>query len=305
MPTLFVALCLFVAALDIFILLLPRILRSRGVLLWWRTKFGPALVFDSQDNEGTALRLLNVRGKYQSVAYVDENIRWELACMYHKYFAEIVDIIGLVGEGHNNGDFEKAKQNGSKLAEEEQNFETASVDPRPRAVVVGGGGYSFPKWLVAHCPRLHTTVVEVDPKITEIAREHFFLDELIKTFPHVAFDTVNADGWQWLRDSQQRFDLIVNDAFSGRKPLGPLGTTEGARLIHQRLREQGVYLANVIAPLEGKRSAHLHDVCQAFKKEFTYVWLIPEDEEEPQVLANNCLVASDHPWPIARRYRLS
>jgi spermidine synthase len=278
-----------VCALDLLILAMPTLLRRRGVQLWWRTMFGPALVFDSQDDDGRTVRLLNVRGKYQSVGYVDEALRWELACLYHQYFAQMVDIAGMMGEAD----------------------EAASADASPQAalpyhaVVVGGGGYSFPKWLVAHCPQLQTTVVEIDPKITQIAREQFFVDELMQTFDTEAtgaLQLVCADGWEWLRSCGQRFDLVVNDAFSGKRPLGPLGSAEGARLIHERLTPSGLYLANVIAPLEGRGSEHLREVVEVFRAEFAYVWVIPEDEEEPHVVADNVLVASDRKLPISKRY---
>lgn len=287
MPSYVIGLVVFIIGLDMIIVCLPFILRRRGVYLWWRTMFGPAIVLDSQDGDGTRVRLLNVRSKYQSVGYVDKNLRWELACIYHKYFAQIVEIAGLATQTDSgpHDDFVAAHS----------------------AVVIGGGGYSFPKWLVAHGPTLRTTVVEIDPKITEIAREHFFVDDLIAAYDCERtgqLELVNADGWAWLRDCGRTFDLVVNDAFSGKKPLGPLGTREGARLIHERLTPEGLYLANVIAPLEGKGSQHLHEVSEAFCSEFSHVWLIPEAEDEPRVTADNVLVASDRPLDIARRYQL-
>lgn len=320
MPTLLLVLIVAVSALDIFILCLPWLLRKRGVWLWWHTKFGPALVFDSQDDDGTTVRLLNVRGKYQSVAYVDPDLRWELACIYHKYFAEIVDIVGLTGNSHTTKSIDQAGKttDPQPLLDDKDCSSSclrhvppsdclrqASSEFKPAAVVIGGGGYSFPKWLVAHCPCLHTVVVEIDPAITKIARKHFFLNELLEEFPDNVPELICDDGWAWLRNCHRSFDLIVNDAFSGKHPLGPLGTAEGARLIHQHLTSQGVYLANVIAPLEGKGSRHLQDTCHTFCAEFKYVWLIPEDEEDPNTIANNCLIASNHPWPISHRYLLS
>lgn len=320
MPALLVALIVVVSALDIFILRLPWLLKKRGVWLWWRTKFGPALVFDSQDDDGTTVRLLNVRGKYQSVGYVDPELRWELACIYHKYFAEIVDILNLTGDScvtkrkdQSENDADRQSLLNSKHCSSPYLNQVSpsdcscqiSSERKPTAMVIGGGGYSFPKWLVAHCPCLHTVVVEIDPAITKIAREHFFLNELLEEFPNNAPELICDDGWAWLRSCNRSFDLIVNDAFSGKHPLGPLGTAEGAQLIHQHLTSQGIYLANVIAPLEGKGSRHLRDTCQTFCAEFKYVWLIPEDEEDPTIVADNCLVASDHPWPISHRYRLS
>lgn len=303
-PKPIIALAVIVLALDVFILFLPAILRRRGVYLWWRTMFGPALVFDSEDDDGVPVRLLNVRGKYQSVAYVDHALRWELACVYHKYFAQVVDIAGLAGGEPGNG-----VAASDTLLQSDDSFDDGVEElvhtEVPTAVVIGGGGYSFPKWLVAHCPRLSTTVVEIDPQITAIAREHFFLSELCEEFgceDDGRLELACADGWEWLRSCDRRFDLVVNDAFSGKRPLGLLGTAEGAHLIHEHLTSGGLYLANVIAPLEGKGSEHLHDVVTAFKAEFDHVWLIPEADDHPTLTGDNVLVASDRPLDISHIY---
>lgn len=41
-------------------------------------------------------------------------------------------------------------------------------------LMIGGGGYSFPKYLLANYPDATIDVVEIDPKMTEIAKEYFF-----------------------------------------------------------------------------------------------------------------------------------
>ena len=87
------------------------------------------------------------------------------------------------------------------------------------------------------------------------------------------------------------FDVIVNDAFSGARPLGALGNAEGAALIRAHLSKRGMYLANVRTPLEGRKAKVLADVRDAFAREFGSVEVIPERPEEPGVLANNVLVA--------------
>ena len=48
-------------------LLIPRLLAWRGVKLVRKTMFGPALIFDAEDADGTPVRLLNVNGTFQSV----------------------------------------------------------------------------------------------------------------------------------------------------------------------------------------------------------------------------------------------
>lgn len=240
---------------------LPWLLRKRKVEML-RTKFGLTLVFDSENEDGTPVRLLNVSGTFQSVCYVPEDLRFELACEYHRAMASVIE--GL---------------------------------RRPvRVVVMGGGGYSLPKYLAAYVPAARTEVVEVDPKITELARERFFLDECLERTGAERdgrLALVNDDAWAHLRAAAEPYDVIVNDAFSGKRPLGPLTTDEGARVVREHLAEGGVYLANVRCACEGRGSGTLREVERAFGREFAHVWYVPEWEDEPEKPGNNVLVATD------------
>ena len=49
-----------------------------------------------------------------------------------------------------------------------------------RILMLGGGGYSVPKWLLSGgaglpAESLHCTVVELDPAMTQVARDYFAL----------------------------------------------------------------------------------------------------------------------------------
>lgn len=234
-----------------------RLLTWRGVTVK-RSKFGVALLFDTVDADGTPVRMLNVNGTFQSACYLTDDLWSELVCMYHRNSARVV--LGL---------------------------------PRLRRVaVIGGGGFSFPKWIALHLKPVHVDAVEIDPEIIAIAREHFYLAEAEKQSDG-RLNVVCDDGWNWLRQQTDSFELIVNDAFSGNKPLGPLATDEGAALIHKHLSSDGAYLANVRSPLEGRKSATLYETIDVFAHEFKHVWLIPEAPETPKILGNNILVASD------------
>lgn len=251
-----------------------RLLEWRGVSVK-RTKFGLALLFDTADADGTPVRMLNVNGTFQSACYLSEDLWSELVCAYHRTSADVV----------------------------------AELPRLRRVAVIGGGGFSFPKWIVTHSRRIHVDAVEIDPAIIDIARESFSLARAEELFPG-RLNVVCADGWEWLGAQTESFDLLINDAFSGKHPLGPLATNEGAALIHAHLDPAGTYLANVRAPLEGRGSESLHRTLAAFAQEFAYIWLIPEAPDEPGVLGNNTLVASDadlaaqgchalagHAWP--------
>jgi spermidine synthase len=235
--------------------MLPWLLAKRGVTMR-RTRFGTTLVFDSMDADGTPVRLLNVNGTFQSVCYTRPDLRFELACVYHRNMAEVIGACGA-----------------------------------RRVLVVGGGGYSLPKYLATH-GNASVDVVEVDPKVTALAREFFFLEEAEEAGGS-RLRLANGDGWDYLRAAEGPFDVVVNDAFSGNRPLGPLKTDEGARVVREHLAAGGVYLANVRCALEGRKSRTLKEVCGAFGRVFVHVAYVPEWPDKPTELGNNAFVASD------------
>lgn len=235
---------------------LPWLLSLRGVEMRRHSLFGTVLVFESEDEDGTPVRLLNVNGTFQSASYLSDGLWSELVCEYHRTMVAKIDEMG-----------------------------------RARSVlVIGGGGYSLPKYLVTHTQRMAVTAVEIDPLITRIARERFFLGRA-EGLSGERLELVNADGWQYLRESGRSFDVIINDAFSGSKPLGALSTSEGAALVRAHLSDGGLYLANVRSALIGRKAKTLERVKEAFQRDFSRVEIIPELPDEPETLANNVVAA--------------
>ena len=48
-------------------------------------------------------------------------------------------------------------------------------NPKFRALIIGGGGYTFPRYLEAKYPQAQIDVVEIDPQLTELAYQHLGL----------------------------------------------------------------------------------------------------------------------------------
>ncbi len=269
MRELLIALAVLTVVCTVFLAAMPWLLRKRNVEMR-RTKFGITLVFDAENLDGTPVRLLNVNGTFQSGCYVPEDLRFELACEYHREMARVIERLVRT--------------------------RSASAERPLRVLVMGGGGYSLPKYLAAYVPAARVDVVEIDPAITQIAREFFFLDECLeKTGAEKdgRLRLVNDDAWAHVRAVAEPYDVIVNDAFSGNRPLGPLTTEEGARTIREHLAEDGVYLANVRCAREGRRARVLREVEEAFGREFAHVGYVPEWPDEPKKPGNNALVATD------------
>ncbi len=77
-----------------------------------------------------------------------------------------------------------------------------------RMLVLGGGGFSFPKYALAHYPDLQVDVVELDPGMIALARSHFALPE------DPRLRVIEADARTFLQRTEDRYDVILCDVFN-------------------------------------------------------------------------------------------
>lgn len=162
----------------------------------------------------------------------------------------------------------------------------ATVDDGPiDALHIGGGGFTFPRYLDA--TRGGTNVVfEVDGELVEIAEDELGLvqsDDLVVQVGDARLSILD--------EPDTSYDLVVGDAFGGLSVPWHLTTREMVEEIERVLRDDGVYVLNVIdgAPYDLVRAeaATLADV-------FDHVAVIvpPTSSRIPQ---NHVLVASNAP----------
>ncbi len=94
----------------------------------------------------------------------------------------------------------------------------AMAHPSPRrALIIGGGDGGSSEELLKHPSIEKLTLVELDGKVIEIAKEHFSAIHH-GVFDHPKLDLVEGDGLQYLADTRERFDLIALDL---PDPFGP------------------------------------------------------------------------------------
>jgi len=162
------------------------------------------------------------------------------------------------------------------------------------AFFIGGGAYTQPRalWL-ADIP-VDITVAELDPVVTGVAREELFLDDNEMRVIHGdARAILNA-----LPDDE-RFDIIVGDAFHDVSVPYHLVTREFAQLLSSRLNEDGIYVLNLVDVYPNGRLAQA--VVKTLARVFDHVdiWL----HEVPQGVARVTYVlsASNHPTELAGR----
>jgi spermidine synthase/MFS family permease len=124
--------------------------------------------------------------------------------------------------------------------------QASSQDASPRLLVIGGGGYTLPRW-IEHQPDLASVeieVVEIDPGVTRIAHRKLGLPAETRIVSH------HLDGRQFLKSAgEQHYHLIVQDAVNDFSVPYHLMTTEYNALVRRSLQPDGVYLLTVIDSL--------------------------------------------------------
>jgi spermidine synthase len=118
----------------------------------------------------------------------------------------------------------------------------AAARPNFRALIIGGGGYTFPRYLEAKYPRARIEVVEIDPCLTNLAHEYLGLG------PQTRIRSYNQDARWFLMNFPERnvYDFIFGDAFNDLSIPYHLTTKEFSALIRSLLKPDGMLIANVI-----------------------------------------------------------
>ncbi|MHA6323787.1 fused MFS/spermidine synthase [Roseivivax sp. CAU 1753] len=113
--------------------------------------------------------------------------------------------------------------------------------PRPdfTSFHIGGGNYAVPRAFATRGTG-PITVAEIDPAVTRLASEAFWFDPTTATILH-------EDGRRaLLTRPDQRYDIIIGDAFTDVVVPVHLVTQEFFRLASDRLTPEGSFLMNVI-----------------------------------------------------------
>jgi spermidine synthase len=112
---------------------------------------------------------------------------------------------------------------------------------------IGGGGYSFPRYVEATYPSSTVDVVEIDPAVIAVAHERLGLpaSSRIRSF--------NQDARVFLteRPDPKRYDIAYGDAFNDLSIPYHLTTVEFDRIVAARLKDDGIYLTNIIDKFDG------------------------------------------------------
>lgn len=148
-------------------------------------------------------------------------------------------------------------------SEDEYRYHEALVHPaaaaRPRAsraLVLGGGDGMAVRELLRYTNIASITLVDLDPEMTRLFRDHDMLAALNNgalRSPRVT--VVNEDAFVWIESGRDEFDLIIVDFPDPTSySIGKLYTTAFYRALGARLHPEGLAVIQATSPLAARKS---------------------------------------------------
>ncbi len=160
------------------------------------------------------------------------------------------------------------------------------------ALFIGAGGGIGPRTFSRHAPDMAIDVVDVDPKVLEIAREYFFFEVSRKV------RSIAQDGRMFLSKSRAQYDCIVLDAFTigGRIPFH-LVTREFFDVCAARMTDNGVFMMNINSSIQGPASRIFASTVKTLNQVFRHTYVFAKDHQRYGVeqSMNVILVATNYP----------
>lgn len=214
------------------------------------TQYSRVWIFDRNDESGSRIRYMYINNEISSGMYMNKD---DLVFEYTKYY----------------------------------NLARHFVPSIKSSLMIGGAGYSYPKNYLENFEGARMDVVEIDPKLTELARKYFNLegDSRLNIF--------HEDGRTFLNTSDRRYDAILMDAFKSIYSLPyQLTTQEAVEKMYNMLTDNGVVVANVISAIEGEKGKFLRAEYATYKKVFPQVYVFPVRNPNNAYEVQNIIIAA-------------
>ncbi|QWT17242.1 fused MFS/spermidine synthase [Collinsella sp. zg1085] len=173
-----------------------------------RSRFGFMKVYLTRDPTGERVRVLNQGGVYQSASYLKDRCFEPVFAYYRGFDALFHDVLHSDWYPHH-------------------------------ILLLGGGGFSYPKHLLTTQSHIHLDVVEIDAAIIREARRWFFLDKLearledSSTAQGNSLRIIEAEGREFL---ERGVGQVVSRTPQTVETLGSVNTRFSADMVGGQLR---------------------------------------------------------------------
>ncbi len=159
-----------------------------------------------------------------------------------------------------------------------------------KVLMLGGGGYSIPKWLLAghgglDSEALRLDVVELDAGMTRVAKASFGLqeDSRMRIF--------HEDARRFINRNTQIYDLVFVDVFNSHYSIPfHMGTVEAAQALRRAVNDDGALLMNIISAFEGNDGAIFQSIYGALSQAFAEIYVFAVYEGTSRSSVQNLMV---------------
>jgi spermidine synthase len=168
----------------------------------------------------------------------------------------------------------------------------AQQDDHLRTLFIGGGGYTFPRYMETVYPGSDVHVIEIDPGVTQVAHD------LLGLSRDTEIVTYNEDARLFLeREPTDVYDLVIGDAFNDFSVPYHLTTKEFNDRVRAWLADDGLYVVNIV---DGAWGHFLRAYTHTLRQTFRHVYLAPTIESwRRSPRSTFVLIASDTPLDLA------
>ncbi len=157
-----------------------------------------------------------------------------------------------------------------------------------KALFLGGGGYTFPRFMEAKYPKAEIHVVEIDPEITRVAQTYLGIS------PNSKIQSFNQDGRWFVMNCKQKgtYDFVFGDAFNDLSIPYHLTTKEFSMQLKTLLKPDGILMANVIDSF--KKGAFLPSYIRTLEEVFGKgnVHLLTLSSDYDKIGISTCVVVA-------------
>ena len=223
------------------------------------TLYNDVLIYETTDAQGDSIRIMQVNNHIGSAQYLKKD---ELVYPYLRQFRIDQQLV--------------------------PNFSST--------LTIGGAACSYPRELLLQYDDVNVDVIEIDGKLTEIARKHFDLpySRRLKTY--------NQDGRYYVQHTDKTYDVIYLDAFNDLRSIPfQLTTQEFFEEIESVLNPEGAIIINALSSLAQDKTDMIDALVNTVKTTFPYVIVLRVEPDMPKdVLQSLCVVAMKKPIELTK-----
>ena len=166
-----------------------------------------------------------------------------------------------------------------------------------KVLFVGGGGFSGPTNFLLMYPDIEVDVVELDADVIDVAKNFFELKEVQR------LKIYNEDARRFLTDTQEKYDLIILDAYATSYVPFHLITDEFYKIVETKLQPRGIVISNLLGSLVGDTSDLFRAIYKTQSDTFPNLYIFTTEHKISNT-QNLMLVAMKEEKQFDRNYLL-